>query len=48
MKLLKGTAAEGIISLSDMIALGGAHAVAITGGPNMPVRIGMFVRPSNL
>jgi L-ascorbate peroxidase len=34
---LKGTPAEGVVSLADIIALAGAHAVALTGGPQMQV-----------
>ena len=38
-KSLEGTAAAGI-SLSDLIAYGGAYAVRITGGPSIKVPIG--------
>ena len=37
---LKGTAAEGKVSLADLVALGGAYAVAITGGPAIKVDLG--------
>jgi len=37
---LKGTAAEGRVSRADLIALAGAHAVAMTGGPAIDVGIG--------
>ncbi len=37
---LKGTAAEGRVSLADLIALGGAYAVSVTGGPSIKVHIG--------
>lgn len=40
MQSLKGTAAEGRVSHADLIALGGAHAVFITGGPFINVPIG--------
>lgn len=40
MDKLKGTAAEGRVSYADLIALGGAHAVKITGGPVMQVPVG--------
>ncbi|XP_075265762.1 uncharacterized protein LOC142358193 [Convolutriloba macropyga] len=40
MDKIKGTAADGKVSFSDMIALAGAYAVAITGGPKVPVPIG--------
>ena len=36
---LQGTAAEGL-SAADLIALAGAHAVAITGGPRITVPVG--------
>lgn len=36
---LKGTAAEGRVSRADLIALAGAHAVAMTGGPAIDVGI---------
>ena len=39
-KELIGTVAEGKVSLADLIALGGAYAVAITGGPSIKVDIG--------
>lgn len=37
---LKGTAAEGAVSKADLIALAGAHAVRITGGPVIDVPVG--------
>ena len=37
---LKGTAAEGLVSMADMIALGGAHGVKICGGPAINVPVG--------
>lgn len=37
---LKGTVAEGRVSLADLIALGGAYAVAVTGGPSIKVDLG--------
>ena len=40
MQTLKGTAAEGRVSHADLIALGGAYAVSITGGPFIDVPIG--------
>ncbi len=40
MQNLKGTAAEGQVSYADLIALGGAYAVFITGGPTIDVPIG--------
>ena len=40
MQNLKGTAAEGQVSYADLIALGGAYAVSITGGPTIDVPIG--------
>lgn len=40
---LKGTAAEGVVSFADLIAMGGAYAVAITGGPSIEVNIGMQI-----
>ena len=40
MQNLKGTAAEGRVSFADLIALGGAYAVSITGGPTIDVPIG--------
>ena len=36
---LKGTAAEGRVGLADLVALAGAHAVRVTGGPDMLARI---------
>jgi hypothetical protein len=36
---LKGTAASSL-SYADLIALFGAHAVALCGGPSIPVRVG--------
>ena len=40
MGKLKGTAAEGAVSYADLVALGGAHAVRMTGGPTIKVPIG--------
>ena len=40
MKRLKGTPAEGRVSYADLIALGGAYAVALTGGPAIDIPIG--------
>ena len=40
MQNLKGTAAQGRVSYADLIALGGAYAVLITGGPSIDVSIG--------
>ena len=40
MQNLKGTAAEGQVSYADLIALGGAYAVSVTGGPAIDVPIG--------
>lgn len=37
---LKGTPLEGVLSRADVIALAGAHAVRITGGPLIDVPIG--------
>lgn len=37
---LKGTAAQGKLSNADLIALAGAHAVQICGGPSIAVPIG--------
>ena len=37
MKKLEGTAAEGAVSKADLIALAGAYAVRITGGPAIQV-----------
>lgn len=42
MDKLKGTPAEGRVSYADLIALGGAHAVRITGGPVMRIPVGAF------
>lgn len=39
-KKLKGTAAEGAVSKADLIALAGAYAVRITGGPAIQVAVG--------
>ena len=41
MQNLKGTVAEGRVSYADLIALGGAYAVSVTGGPVIDVPIGM-------
>ena len=40
MQALQGTAAEGHISYADLIALGGAYAVSVTGGPNIKPSLG--------
>ncbi len=40
MERLKGTPAEGVVSYADLIALGGAYAVAVTGGPVIDIPIG--------
>ena len=37
---LKGTIAGGRVSLADLVAMGGAYAVAITGGPAIKVDLG--------
>jgi catalase (peroxidase I) len=37
---LRGTAAEGRVSNADLVALGGAWAVAATGGPVIDVPVG--------
>jgi hypothetical protein len=44
MKKLKGTPAEGKVSYADLIALGGAYAVSVTGGPTIAVPIGELAR----
>ena len=41
MQNLKGTVAEGRVSYADLIALGGAYAVSVTGGPVIDVPIGV-------
>ena len=46
MQNLKGTAAEGRVSYADLIALGGAFAVSITGGPSIDLPIGMSGYPT--
>jgi len=40
MASLKKTPAAGLVSYADLIAMAGAHAVAITGGPKIRVPIG--------
>jgi L-ascorbate peroxidase len=40
MARIVGTAAESTVSYADMIALAGAHAVSLTGGPKVSVPIG--------
>lgn len=40
MQSLRGTSAEGRVGYADLVALGGAYAVAVTGGPDIPIRIG--------
>lgn len=40
MAELKGTPAEGQVSMADMIALAGAYAVSKTGGPKIEVPVG--------
>lgn len=40
MQSLNGTAADGRVSYADLIALGGAYAVAVTGGPAIDVSLG--------
>lgn len=45
-KRLRGTAAEGAVSKADLIALAGAHAVRITGGPAMQVPVGRVDSPA--
>ncbi|KIZ04422.1 hypothetical protein MNEG_3533 [Monoraphidium neglectum] len=37
---LKGTPADGLVSNADLIAWAGARAVAVTGGPRVPLTIG--------
>lgn len=39
-KKLKGTPAEGAVGLADLVALAGARAVRITGGPDIAVPVG--------
>lgn len=39
-KKLRGTAADGVVSKADLIALAGAYAVRITGGPTIQVPVG--------
>lgn len=39
-KKLRGTAAEGVVSRADLVALAGAYAVRITGGPAIQVPVG--------
>lgn len=40
MKRIEGTAAQGEVSLADMIMLAGAYAVRVTGGPVIDVPVG--------
>ena len=40
MKQITGTEAEGKVSYADMIALAGAYAVSLTGGPKIAVPVG--------
>jgi len=42
---LRGTAAEGRVGYADLIALGGAYAVRVTGGPDIFVKIGDLETP---
>ncbi|MEW5297329.1 MAG: hypothetical protein WDW36_000545 [Sanguina aurantia] len=37
---LKGTAAEGKVSLADLVALAGSRAVSVCGGPVIPMTVG--------
>ena len=46
MENLKGTPAEGVVSYADLIALGGAYAVSVTGGPAIDVPIGETAQPA--
>lgn len=39
-KRLQGTPAEGVVSKADLIALAGAYAVRITGGPSIQLAVG--------
>ena len=40
MLKIQGTAAEGVISYADLIALVGAYAVVLCGGPLISIPIG--------
>lgn len=40
MQELKGSPAEGRVGYADLIALGGAYAVGITGGPTIKINLG--------
>ena len=42
---IQGTAAEGVISYADMIALVGAYAVGLCGGPLISIPIGESLPP---
>jgi L-ascorbate peroxidase len=44
MAELKGTAAEGVVGYADLVALAGAYAVQLTGGPSIRVPIGKRFR----
>lgn len=40
MANIKGTPAEGLVSWADMVALAGAYAVSVCGGPVISIPIG--------
>ena len=42
MSNIQGTAAEGVVSHADMIALVGAYAVGLCGGPLISVPVGQL------